>query len=82
MVARKRPFDEENGEKSEEEEDLDETNGSDVDEEKRGRQTRINLSAIKDKNQVPVKVKCWDCSSVVKTSKMFVAIQSLDENQH
>ncbi len=81
VVARKRPFDEENGEKSdEEEEDMDETIGSDLDEEKRSHQTRINLSSIKDKGQVPIKVKCWDCSSVVKTSEFFISagIQTLN----
>ena len=46
---------------------------SDGDEDRKSQQSGINLSAIANKDQVPLKVKCWDCSNIVSTSKFLMS---------
>jgi hypothetical protein len=46
-------------------------NGSDCEEDRKFERTtnKVNLKSVKDKRQIRIKVKCWDCSEIITTSK-------------
>ena len=51
--------------------DVDIAAESDADDDRKSLQGYINLEAITNKELVPIRVKCWDCTKVITTSKLF-----------
>ena len=44
---------------------------SDAEDDRKSHHAFINLEAITNKEVVPIKVKCWDCTKIITTSELL-----------